>query len=425
MTTEEIRNTAEQKMHRSIEAFKTERTKIRTGAWGSGALRATPIATEDFDYTVGGAAPMDGGSGWGEPWKDSGGTVNAALTLAAGSLNPLGQLAVGNRLSPSGSTFFRKLSTAAAAAVAAEGTANGEVWVSFTAQQTTAASGTGGMALWNAGSTTFTDSSNNYSLMLVRNTWDGGDWSWTDVTTVGAGSLGTVPVTTAVRYVMRLDFQATQTAATMYVFTSSSQIGADIASSTPATTVSGNITNASGNRPVFDRIRLSGNNGLVFDSVRIATTFAEVMPVAATPPTITVPPTPATASEFDRHTFSVTAAGSTPLSFQWKKGSQTLDGQTSSILTLDNLGFSDAGSYSVTVTNAYGSAESDPVNLTVTTYPRDLTASAALIARLLPNQADHFVVEFVAPSNGLDVYEVEGLGEKVVLRGNTSVPYNK
>ena len=38
MTTEEIRNTAEQKMHRSIEAFKTELTKIRTGRAHPGIL---------------------------------------------------------------------------------------------------------------------------------------------------------------------------------------------------------------------------------------------------------------------------------------------------------------------------------------------------------------------------------------------------
>ncbi|MBN8457487.1 MAG: alpha-N-acetylglucosaminidase C-terminal domain-containing protein [Verrucomicrobia bacterium] len=385
-------------------------------------VEATPIASEDFDYPVGGASPMNGGSGWGEAWKGSNGTAAAVLNLASGNLDPLGQSAAGNSLATNGNIYFRALSTAAAAAIAGEGSNNGEVWISFTARQTAAASGSGCLTLWNAGLTNYADANANYSLMLGRNQYDQGDWSWTDVTTVGAGGLGTVPVTTAVRYVMRLDYQASQTAATMYVFTSSSQAGTDIAASSPATTVSGNIANSSGNRPVFDRIRLSGNNGMTYDSLRVGTTFADVMPVAApVAPSITTQPVAATVSEFGTCTFSVQVAGTPPLSYQWKKNGVTLDGKTAASLVLTNLASADAGSYSVTVSNTQGSVDSDSAELTVASYPRDLTASAGLIARLLPQHADRFIVEFVTPDNGMDVFEIEGRGEKVVLRGNSSV----
>ncbi len=384
--------------------------------------RATPIASDDFNYPAGGAAPMNGGSGWGEAWKGSDATTNAALNLTTGSLDPLSQAASGNSLATNGNVYFRALSTQAAAAVAAESTGNGEVWISFTAQQSAPASGFGSLTLWNAGSINFADANGNYSLMLGRNQYDQNDWSWTDVTTVGAGSLGTVPVTTAVRYVMRLDYQATQTSASMYIFTNASQVGSDIASSTPATTVTQPIANSSGNRPVFDRIRLSGNNGMTYDSLRIGTTFADVMPASVpVAPTIVSHPASGSASEFGSYTFSVQASGTPTLTYQWKKGTQVLDGQTNATLTLSNLSSTDADSYTVTVSNAQGYADSNPAQLTVTPYSRDLSGAAGLIARLLPQAADRFIVEFIAPENEKDVFEIESRGEKIVLRGNTGV----
>ena len=49
------------------------------------------------------------------------------------------------------------------------------------------------------------------------------------------------------------------------------------------------------------------------DSVELST------PVPPTPPVITGHPTSASASEFGPHTFAVTATGSEPLNYQWKK----------------------------------------------------------------------------------------------------------
>ena len=64
-------------------------------------------------------------------------------------------------------------------------------------------------------------------------------------------------------------------------------------------------------------------------------------------------------------TFSVSAAGVAPLTYQWRKGGSPLAGQTNSTLTLGPLVALDAGVYSVTVANPYGSTNTPGAVLTV------------------------------------------------------------
>ena len=73
-------------------------------------------------------------------------------------------------------------------------------------------------------------------------------------------------------------------------------------------------------------------------------------------------------------TFSVSASGSTPLSYQWKfNDTNTLAGATNSALTVTNLQATNAGLYSCRVTNAAGSTNS--ANATLTLLPSVLTAA--------------------------------------------------
>ena len=58
--------------------------------------------------------------------------------------------------------------------------------------------------------------------------------------------------------------------------------------------------------------------------------------------------------------FNVSALGPTPLSYQWWKDGLALTGQTNLSLTLTNVQTSDFGSYSVVVTNVFGSTTSSP-----------------------------------------------------------------
>ena len=62
------------------------------------------------------------------------------------------------------------------------------------------------------------------------------------------------------------------------------------------------------------------------------------------------------------------ASGSLPLSYQWNLNGTNLDGATNTSLTLSNMQLSQAGSYAVLVTNAFGSVTSSNAVLTVV-YP--------------------------------------------------------
>jgi alpha-N-acetylglucosaminidase len=44
-----------------------------------------------------------------------------------------------------------------------------------------------------------------------------------------------------------------------------------------------------------------------------------------------------------------------------------------------------------------------------------------LIHRIIPAQADHFEVQHIDPDNGKDVFEIESVGDHIVLRGNNGV----
>ena len=70
-------------------------------------------------------------------------------------------------------------------------------------------------------------------------------------------------------------------------------------------------------------------------------------------------------------TFSSLAAGSAPITYQWKLGNNAITGATAPALTLNNVQGSDAGSYTVVATNASGSVTSAAAVLTVTNLDTD------------------------------------------------------
>ena len=64
-------------------------------------------------------------------------------------------------------------------------------------------------------------------------------------------------------------------------------------------------------------------------------------------------------------TFSVTAVGQAPFSYQWLWNGTNVLGETNAALVLTNVQFSQAGSYSVSVSNAYGAVSSSGSTLKV------------------------------------------------------------
>jgi hypothetical protein len=87
-------------------------------------------------------------------------------------------------------------------------------------------------------------------------------------------------------------------------------------------------------------------------------------------PDITSAPRNVTLNAGDAHTLSVTASGSPPLSYQWFFGDKPLPGGTNSTLVLASVRPSQAGEYSVKITNSAASLTSLPVSVAVTPVSR-------------------------------------------------------
>ncbi|MDB6121360.1 MAG: C-terminal target protein [Pedosphaera sp.] len=87
------------------------------------------------------------------------------------------------------------------------------------------------------------------------------------------------------------------------------------------------------------------------------------------PPVITSQPVSVTVGAGSSASFTVTANGTAPLSYQWRKGGVDIAGATTTTLTLNNVSQSDAGNYTVYISNATGNATSSTAILTVTSAP--------------------------------------------------------
>jgi Abnormal spindle-like microcephaly-assoc'd, ASPM-SPD-2-Hydin/Immunoglobulin domain len=112
------------------------------------------------------------------------------------------------------------------------------------------------------------------------------------------------------------------------------------------------------------------DNGSRF-AVTVTNLMSSVTSAAATltvnvPPSITTQPASQTIFVGQTATFSVVAAGTTPLSYQWKKNGTQIEGATLSSYTTPVTTLSNSGtSFSVTLTNAVGSATSTAAIFTV------------------------------------------------------------
>ena len=111
-----------------------------------------------------------------------------------------------------------------------------------------------------------------------------------------------------------------------------------------------------------------------------------------TAPVITAQPQNISVTSGSNATFTVIAGGSAPLSYQWSKGGVAVSGATGSAYTIGSVQSTDAGGYTVTVSNSLGSVASAAATLTVTavavapsisTQPQSATATVGGSATLL------------------------------------------
>lgn len=90
----------------------------------------------------------------------------------------------------------------------------------------------------------------------------------------------------------------------------------------------------------------------------------------ATAPVITVQPQDVTADLGAAVSFTVSATGTPPLSYQWKKGTVAISGAVSATLSLSSVSAADdGGDFSVAVSNSVASVASQTARLTVRTPP--------------------------------------------------------
>lgn len=113
-------------------------------------------------------------------------------------------------------------------------------------------------------------------------------------------------------------------------------------------------------------VRVSNEAGNVPSNEATLTVNTGTTPTA---PSITQHPQSQTVNAGGSVTFSVTATGTAPLSYQWHKNGAPIDGATSASYTINPVQTGDAGTYFVRVSNEAGNAPSNEATLTVNETP--------------------------------------------------------
>jgi pectate lyase len=234
-----------------------------------------------------------------------------------------------------------------------------------------------GYALFQNMGTTFTTLS-PMNIMKRTTTSDGrllgttADWG---TLSSGPGSTnGFGGFTNSTQYILQLTLQRTATNAVA--------ITTSWLNSSSSGTLVTSVTDTNATDFKFDGIALRPQDNstsastIMFNEVKV-----ELIP-AATPPSISLDPQDQTAFVGQSASFSVLAAGTAPLFYQWYYNTNSvLSNAASSTLSLTNLQVSDSGGYSVLVSNSFGTVTSAVAQLSVTvpdppsviTQPHDQT----------------------------------------------------
>jgi Immunoglobulin I-set domain len=153
---------------------------------------------------------------------------------------------------------------------------------------------------------------------------------------------------------------------------------------------------------------------------------------SAAAPSITTQPSNQSVNVGSTATFSVVATGTTPLTYQWQKGTTPITGATAASYTTAATTSSDNGSqFEVVVTNSVGSITSNAATLTVTTvapsatdvltYHNDIARTGQNLNETILSTSNVTSAKF----GKLGLYSVDGLVDAQPLyASNVAVPSN-
>jgi sugar lactone lactonase YvrE len=120
-------------------------------------------------------------------------------------------------------------------------------------------------------------------------------------------------------------------------------------------------------------------------------------------------------------TFSVSASGSSALSYQWNFNSSPIPGATASSYTVSNVQASDAGPYTVTVTDADGSSTSNVANLYVNTGASGARLINISTRAMVGTGGNILIPGFVIGGSGTETLLIRGDGPSLTQFGVAGV----
>lgn len=145
---------------------------------------------------------------------------------------------------------------------------------------------------------------------------------------------------------------------------------------------------------------------------------------------INTPPASATACVGSTVTFSVNASGSA-LTYQWKKGGQSINGASSNTYTLSNIVAADSVNYAVVVSGLCGVVTSAPAKLRVLPADSCTTPVSSLnafitSALLMPNQVtDHTTLKIMARQTTNADWTILHVNGKAVMHFSSRLFYGE
>ena len=156
------------------------------------------------------------------------------------------------------------------------------------------------------------------------------------------------------------------------------------------------------------------NNGsytiVITNSVGSITSSIATLTVSNVAPTITTNPAALAVFTGETAAFSVTAAGTAPLAYQWRFNGTNINAATNEDYTFNNVQTNHAGNYTVIVTNSVGSVTSAIAVLTVSnaapvilTNPASITVTVGGTANFTVTADGATPLEFQWRFNGVDI----------------------